>query len=83
MTPLVLVHGFMGGSAQWEHSIDQLERHLDIVAVDLPGYGKNAHLPPIDSIVGFADWVIAHLKERGIREYYLDQRGHLSENLRF
>ena len=71
MTPLVLVHGFMGGSAQWDGCRDTLQQHANVVAVDLPGFGANAYLPPIDSIVGYADWVVRHLRGLGVEEYHL------------
>lgn len=71
MTPLVLVHGFMGGSAQWDGYVDGLKEKTDIIAVDLPGFGANAHLRPIDSIGGYADWVIAHLHKEGLERYHL------------
>ena len=71
MTPLVLVHGFMGGSAQWDGYVDKLTRQRDLIAVDLPGFGAHAHLPPIDSIGGYADWVIQHLRDLGVERYHL------------
>ncbi len=71
MTPLVLVHGFMGGSAQWDGCRDTLQQHADVIAVDLPGFGANAHLPPIDSIGGYAEWVVWHLRSLGVEEYHL------------
>ncbi|WP_050605955.1 alpha/beta fold hydrolase [Ruegeria sp. 6PALISEP08] len=71
MTPLVLVHGFMGGSAQWDGCRDTLHQHADVIAIDLPGFGVNAHLPPIDSIGGYADWVVRHLRGLGVEEYHL------------
>ncbi|KNG92674.1 alpha/beta fold hydrolase [Pseudaestuariivita atlantica] len=74
MTPLVLVHGFMGGSAQWDGVAAALAGRAEVIAVDLPGFGGNAHLDPINRIEGFADWVIGHLSERGIDRY--DLLGH-------
>ena len=71
MSPLVLVHGFMGGSAQWDGYVDRLARQIDLVAVDLPGFGANAHLPPIDTIGGYADWVIQHLRGLCVDRYHL------------
>ncbi|MFC3615334.1 alpha/beta fold hydrolase [Lutimaribacter marinistellae] len=71
MTQLVLVHGFMGGSAQWDGYVDGLAGQFDIIAVDLPGFGKRAHLQPIDSIGGYADWVIQHLRSLGVDRYHL------------
>ena len=74
MNPLVLVHGFMGGSEQWARQQAEWSAHRDVIAVDLPGFGKNNHLPVIDTIGGFADWVIAELNARGLSRY--DLMGH-------
>lgn len=71
MIPLVLVHGFMGGSAQWAAQIDALSREHKVIAVDLPGFGGNNHLPPINTIEGFAKWVIAELRGMGVQRYNL------------
>lgn len=62
MTPLVFVHGFMGGSDQWAAQ-KPLGAGRDLVCVDLPGFGKNAHLTAIDSITGFAEWVLAEVED--------------------
>ena len=71
MTPLVLVHGFMGGSAQWQHQVDALSETYDIVTPDLPGFGRNNHLPVVNSIGGFADWVSQTLRNQGLTQYHL------------
>lgn len=70
MTPLVLVHGFMGGSEQWRLQTP-LGENRDLLAVDLPGFGMNAHLTPIDRIEDFADWVLEHVSQQGVREFDL------------
>ena len=74
MTPLVLVHGFLGGSAQWESLTPPVSAPRKIIAVDLPGFGANAHLPPLDRIGAMADWVLAGLRSRGVEHY--DLLGH-------
>lgn len=71
MTQLVLVHGFMGGSRQWDGAVETLQKRFDLAAVDLPGFGANAHLPPISSIGGYADWVVQHLRGLGVKRYHL------------
>lgn len=71
MIPLVLVHGFMGGSAQWEPQVAGLSDKFDLIALDLPGFGENNHLPVIDTIGGFSDWVISELSKRNIKRYHL------------
>lgn len=71
MTPLVLVHGFMGGSAQWQEQIDAFSGTYDVIAFDLPGFGANNHLPALHSISAFAEWVIAELRRSGVERYHL------------
>jgi pimeloyl-ACP methyl ester carboxylesterase len=44
------------------------------IAVDLPGFGKNADLPPLDRIDGFAQWVLAQMRDAGIERF--DLMGH-------
>ncbi len=61
----------MGGSAQWELQREALAEFFDVVAVDLPGFGLNAHLKPIDSIDGLADWVLGALRTKNIERYCL------------
>lgn len=71
MTPLVLVHGFMGGSAQWDGYVGTLAQTRDLIALDLPGFGKNAHLPPLGSIGAYAEWMIQQVQARGVDRYHL------------
>ena len=73
MTPLVIVHGFMGGSKQWAVQAP-LSEHREVIAVDLPGFGNNADLPPIDRIEGFAQWVLTQISDAGIEQF--DLMGH-------
>jgi len=73
MTPLVMVHGFMGGSDQWEHQA-ALGADRELICLDLPGFGRNAQNPPIDSIAGFATWVLSDLDRRGVDRF--DLLGH-------
>lgn len=70
MIPLVLVHGFMGGSDQWRLQAP-LSNDGHLVEIDLPGFGENADLPPINSIGGFADWVLQYLASLGIDRFHL------------
>ncbi len=74
MTPLVLVHGFMGGSAQWASEVNRFSDSRDVIALDLPGFGLNNQLPVINTIDGFADWVIAELDRRDVQDF--DLLGH-------
>lgn len=71
MTPVVFVHGFLGGSRQWQGQATALAAGFDVIAVDLPGFGENAHLEAQTSISGFANWVLNELTARGIERFHL------------
>jgi pimeloyl-ACP methyl ester carboxylesterase len=70
MTPVVFVHGLMGGSAQWQGQIEALAS-FDVIALDLPGFGAHAHLEAISSIAGFALWALEALTARGVTKFHL------------
>lgn len=70
MTPVVFVHGFMGGSEQWNAQMMDVSG-IDTIAVDLPGFGQNAHMEAYDSIAEFANWVLSELSMRGIETFHL------------
>ncbi|KIC51369.1 alpha/beta hydrolase [Tateyamaria sp. ANG-S1] len=67
MKPLVLVHGFLGGSEQWANLASSLNDH-DVIALDLPGFGAAAADAPLPSIGSYADWVIETLREQGVSD---------------
>ena len=71
MTPLVFVHGFMGGSRQWQDQRAAFEAGFDIITPDLPGFGENAHLEAPTDIAGFARWVLDDLSARGVERFHL------------
>ncbi|MCE2490395.1 MAG: alpha/beta fold hydrolase, partial [Anaerolineae bacterium] len=39
--PLLLLHGFTGSHASWEHQVPTFAKHFLTIAVDLPGHGKS------------------------------------------
>ena len=63
----------MGGSDQWRPQAT-LAQDRQVLAVDLPGFGRNAHLPPLNRIGAMADWVLDHLRGRDISRF--DLLGH-------
>lgn len=69
--PVVMVHGYLGGSAQWSDLEAALSKRFGIVAVDLPGFGIASGRPAPDTIDGFAEHVIAELDARGIGHFAL------------
>ena len=69
--PLVLVHGFMGGSQQWLAQRDFFSKEREVITPDLPGFASNAHLSAPDTIEGFARFVLDALSEKGIDKFEL------------
>ena len=70
MTPIVFVHGFLGGSRQWAGQ-SGVFCETDDITVDLPGFGENCHLMELDSIAAYAKWVLDALKSREITLFHL------------
>ena len=65
-TPLVLVHGYLGGSGQWKAELDRFSDRFDVIAPDLPGFGNAAHLPSADRIGTFAQAIVELMDDLGL-----------------
>lgn len=72
--PLVLVHGYLGGSSQWEAQLPLLSQHFDVIALDLAGYGRANHLIAPTDLSDHARNVLATLDHLGIERF--DLLGH-------
>lgn len=70
MTPIVMVHGFLGGSRQWERQMDAFGGN-ELIALDLPGFGENADMDAFESIQDYAGWVLGELDSRGVDKFHL------------
>lgn len=68
---LVLVHGYLGGSQQWDAEIEALGHRYDVIAPDLAGYGDACHLPAPSEIQAHARAVLATLDHAGVDEFHL------------
>ena len=68
---LVLVHGYLGGSAQWQAEIDRFRTGYDVIAPDLPGFAASAGCDAVHRIEGFVAAIIALLDELAVREFML------------
>lgn len=68
---LVLVHGFMGGSAQWAIQHDYFSDRYKVVTPDLPGFGNNAHLSAPTTIADYARFVLDCLSKLGVERFHL------------
>jgi pimeloyl-ACP methyl ester carboxylesterase len=69
--PLVLVHGFLGGSAQWAAELTRLGQHFDVIAPDLAGYGDASDRAAPSEIALHAKAVLATLDALGIEQFHL------------
>jgi len=67
----VLVHGYLGGSSQWAAEMQALSPHLDVIAMDLPGFGQSRHLRSPDQIAGYAQAVLDCLDRLGVQRFHL------------
>ena len=56
LTPLVLLHGFMGSADDWQPLLPFLQKYFYLVAMDLPGHGSSPMLP--ESGDGFGDFAV-------------------------
>ena len=68
---MVLVHGYLGGSAQWKNQLAVFSKTHDVIAPDLPGFGQAASLPGPSSIRDFASAVISCIDKLGIGNFTL------------
>ena len=63
---LVLLHGFLGSSKDWEPHIQTWSKHFHCIAFDLPGHGKSPYskISPINSFTDIGDWIVHALPQR-------------------
>ncbi|WP_053070332.1 alpha/beta fold hydrolase [Alkalihalobacillus pseudalcaliphilus] len=52
---LLLIHGNMASSVQWDLLIEHMDSKYTVYAIDLRGYGQSSYQQPINSIRDFAD----------------------------
>ena len=69
--PLVLQHGFLGGSGYWLPQFANFARHFDVLAPDLPGFAGSADLPAPDSVPGFAAQLVELWDRLGLERVHL------------
>ncbi|SCG55120.1 alpha/beta fold hydrolase [Micromonospora halophytica] len=73
--PLVLIHGIGSRWQVWQPVLDELTRHRDVIALDLPGFGASPPWPDPGpgvrpgSVDHLADRVAAFLDSLGVSAY--------------
>ncbi len=70
-SPLVLVHGYFGGSAIWVNQIAHFSPFRDVICPDLAGFGSSASLLAPATIAGHAKHVLALLDHLGVTKFEL------------
>lgn len=61
--PLLLIHGLGSSWETWETVLDRLAAHREVVAVDLPGFGRTPPLAGKPTIAALADAVAQFMTE--------------------
>lgn len=69
--PLVLVHGYLGGSTQWHAQLPLLSQHFEVVTLDLAGYGLANHFAAPTDLADHARHVLTTLDQMGIERFHL------------
>jgi len=65
---VVLVHGAQLDHSVWDAQVQGLAgRGFGVLAVDLPGHGRNRDMATLSSVEAMADWIIAALDAAGVR----------------
>jgi pimeloyl-ACP methyl ester carboxylesterase len=65
-TPLLLVHGLGSSWPSWSPILDELARHREVIAIDLPGFGDSAPLPGEVTFAGLTDAVADFISSDGL-----------------
>ena len=64
--PLLLVHGLGSSWPSWSPVLDELARHRQVVAIDLPGFGGSDPLPVGVTFAGLTDAVAEFISSEGL-----------------
>lgn len=64
--PLVLVHGLGSSIRNWDPVLPMLQAQREVIAVDLPGFGKSAPLTGEVTVATLTDAVERFLREEGL-----------------
>lgn len=68
---LVLLHGFLGGTAYWVPLVTGLHQANDVIAVDLPGFAGSSRVPVPDTLNGYARIIVDLLDNLGVDRFCL------------
>lgn len=68
---VLLLHGFLGSSSQWDHLLPELEKTHSILTIDLWGHGKSPENPVAFTIADLAHHINIILTQENIEKLYL------------
>ena len=68
---LVLVHGYLGGSRQWENQLNYFSEYFRVLTPSLPGFGDNNDAVSPETIGGFASDVLEQVNRSHSGNFYL------------
>jgi pimeloyl-ACP methyl ester carboxylesterase len=71
--PLVLLHGVGESGVGWRPVHDALNKDYDVIAVDLPGFGRSPALPPgiAPTAAALADAIEQEMDRLGVAEFHV------------
>lgn len=68
---VVLLHGFLGSAAIWQHLLGDLSKSYRVIAIDLPGHGQSACIGYAHSMERMARAVKAVMDQLRLKKYVL------------
>jgi len=71
--PLVLLHGVGESAVGWQPVHQALSDHYDVIAFDLPGFGRSPTLPPevTPAAAALADAIEGELDRLGVAQFHV------------
>src|SRR4029450_10529935 len=71
--PLVLLHGIGESAVGWQPIHQALSDHYDVIAFDLPGFGRSPALPPgiAPTAAALADAIEDQLDRLGVARFHV------------
>lgn len=64
---LVILHGWGNDISTWKGIIERFKKYYTIYALDLPSHGASGKIPKNSSLIDYANFVEAFIKELGIK----------------
>ena len=64
--PLLMVHGLGGSHRSWDRIVPTLAEQREVIAVDLPGFGRTPPLPGKATVAGLVDALAAFIEDEGL-----------------